>query len=388
MLKAMLNQIRGLLQEREPQMMALLARLVEQSSFTEDVPSTSRLVSLLETELASIRGLFVRRVPSARFAPHLVASTRSARDTSVGAIALVGHSDTVFPPGTFEGFRREGDLARGPGVLDMKGGLVVAAEALRALSTLGVLDSVPVRLAVVSDEELGSPEGRCVIADELVGARCALVLEAGRASDLVVTARKGTGRATVRATGKVAHAGNAHHLGANAIWALARFIDAAQSLTDYGRGVTVNVGTVHGGTAKNTVPDRAEALLDFRFVTRADGEATLRALEIAAREAALPGATVTVDAELARAPLERSLANVDLYREYAAHARAAGLAAGEAPLCGGGSDASTTAALGIPSIDGLGPRGEGFHTTEELVEVASMVPKAEALARFIAARAT
>jgi glutamate carboxypeptidase len=164
---------------------------------------------------------------------------------------------------------------------------------------------------------------------------------------------------------------------------LARFIDRAQSLTDYARGVTVNVGTARGGTSKNTVPGSAEAALDFRFVTRADGEATRDALVEAATSAAVPGTQVAIDAEISRLPLERTEASAALYRAYALHARAAGLGEGEAPLSGGGSDASTTGAMGIPSIDGLGPRGEGFHTTDEFLEVASIVPKAEALARFL-----
>src|SRR5262249_29700490 len=160
--------------------------------------------------------------------------------------------------GTFEGFRRDGALARGPGVLDMKGGLVVAIEALRALAAADVLDRVKVRFAIVSDEEVGSPEGQPILQRELAGAERAIVLEAGRAADRVITARKGTGSVKVSARGVAAHAGNAHDKGANAIWALARFIDRAQQITDYARGVTVNVGKVSGGDAKNTVPDHAE----------------------------------------------------------------------------------------------------------------------------------
>jgi glutamate carboxypeptidase len=205
----------------------------------------------------------------------------------------------------------------------------------------------------------------------------------------VITARKGTGALQVVARGKAAHAGNAHALGANAIWALARFVDRAQGLTDYARGVTVSVGKIGGGQSKNTVPDHAECAVDFRFERLADAEATLQALRAAAAAAAssVPGTSLTVEGGRARAPLERTGANVALYREYAACARAAGLGDGESPLLGGGSDASTTAAMGIPSIDGLGPRGSGFHTRDELIELATLVPKAEALAAFLAGKA-
>ena len=370
-------------------MLALLEELVSINSFTDNLVGGEAVGAILARELRAVPGVEVRAVPSERRASHLVATSSAARATSAGCAAIVGHLDTVFPPGVFEGFRNDGTLARGPGVLDMKGGLVIVIEALRALAAAGALAAIPVRVVIVSDEEIGSPEGREVITRELPGAACALVLEAGREKDAVITARKGTGSATAIASGRAAHAGNAHRAGANAIWALARFVDLAQRLTDYDRGVTVNVGRVSGGQGKNTVPDHAEALIDFRFVHMADGEATRAALVRAGIEAAagVPGTSVTVEGGPARVPLERTEANVALYQEYAACARASGLGDGEAPLLGGGSDASSTAAMDIPSIDGLGPRGTGFHTREELIETATLLPKAEALARFLLGRA-
>jgi glutamate carboxypeptidase len=384
----MIDAIRAYLAPREPAMLAAIARLVEVNSFTENLAGGTLVGEMLAAELASIPGMAVRIIPSTRFAPHLVAVSRAAQDSAEGCVGIVGHLDTVFPPGTFEGFRQEDGIARGPGVLDMKGGLVAAIEALRALAAAGALDRAKVRFAIVSDEEVGSPESQPILRRELAGAACALVLEAGRAADKIITARKGTGSMKAVAAGKAAHAGNAHDKGANAIWALARFIERAQSLTDYARGITVNVGKVSGGQSKNTVPDEAECVLDFRFVHLADGEATTEALRRAAAEAAasVPGTSITVTGGPARLPMERTEANVALYQEYAAHARAAGLGDGEAPLLGGGSDASTTSAIGIPSIDGLGPRGSGFHTKDELIEIASLVPKAEAMAALIAAR--
>ena len=384
------SRIRAYLADREAPMLAAIERLVLVNSFTDNQAGGARTAEMLTAELAFTEGVSVRTVPSTRYAPHLVVATRAAEGSAEGCVAIVGHLDTVFPPGTFEGFRHEGPLARGPGVLDMKGGLVVAIEAIRALAAAGVLGQAKIRFVIVSDEEVGSPESQPILQRELAGAACALVLEAGRAADKVITARKGTGSASAVATGKAAHAGNAHDKGANAIWALARFVDRAQALTDYARGVTVNVGKVTGGQSKNTVPDRAECLLDFRFERIADGEATFAALRAAAGEAArgVPGTSIAVEGGPARMPLERTDANVALYREYAACARDVGLGDGEAPLLGGGSDASTTAAMGIPSIDGLGPRGSGFHTKDELIEVATLVPKAEAMAAFLLGRLT
>ena len=375
------------LSDRQRAIEDAIAPLVDQNSYTEN-PEGGRKVGTLLRALFAVEGVEVNVRPSERFADHLVFRTR-AQLPNKGAVALIGHLDTVFPPGSFEGFRRDGDLARGPGVLDMKGGLVVIAFALKALAATGGLEAVvPIRVVIVSDEEVGSPEGQGVLAASISGASAALVFEAGRKGDAIITRRKGTGGMTAVAHGRAAHAGNAHKEGANAIWALARFVDGVQRLTDYDRGVTVNVGRVSGGASKNTVPDRAEAQLDLRFCTRADGDALVSAARRTAEEATatVPGTRIELHGGVARTPLERSDASGKLLEEYAACARAHGLGGDEAPLIGGGSDASTSSAMGIPSIDGMGPRGTGFHTKEELIEVASLVPKAQALARFLAQR--
>jgi glutamate carboxypeptidase len=375
------------LDEQAEAMEEALAELVEVNSFTENIDGGKTVGAMLE-ELYAIDGLETRRVASAsrKYADHLVVSSAW---TTMGQspIALIGHLDTVFPPGTFEGFKRDGDLARGPGVLDMKGGLVVVAWALKALAKCGALEELPgVRLVIVSDEEVGSPEGQKVITNAIMGARSALVFEAGRKNDLVITRRKGTGAVTITAHGKAAHAGNAHKDGANALWALAKLVDRAQGLTDYAKGITVNVGKVTGGTSKNTVPDRAEALVDLRFETRADGEALVAALEKAAAEcaASVQGTRIELEGGIARLPLERTDASVRLMTSYSEAAKAVGLGGGEAALIGGGSDASTSHAMGIASIDGLGPRGIGFHTRDEQIEIVTLVQKAKALAVFLA----
>jgi glutamate carboxypeptidase len=362
-----------------------LAALVAINSFTENVPGGNEVGGML-LDLFRDLGLEPRVETSHAFANHLVFTSRSSLETP--PVALVGHMDTVFPPGTFEGYRRDGELARGPGVLDMKGGLVTVLFALRSLAgTEGLKDVAPLRLVVVADEEVGSPEGQKVIQRAIVGCRACLVFEAGREKDAIITRRKGTGAVTVHAHGVAAHAGNRHAEGKNAIWALSRFIDRAQGLTDYRRGITVNVGKVVGGLGRNTVPDSADAWVDVRFCSRQDGDATLDLLREAALEAAtsVPGTRLDVSAGIARLPLEQTPESHALFLEYAASARASGLGFDQAPLIGGGSDASTSSAMGIPSIDGLGPRGSGFHTKDEHIEVWSLVPKAQALARFLAA---
>jgi glutamate carboxypeptidase len=366
-----------------------LRGLVEVNSFTENRQGGLEVGRRLR-DLLAVPGVDASDVASTRFADHRV--FRTVGDSRLAPVALIGHLDTVFPPGKFEGYRVDGSLRRGPGVLDMKGGLVVVAFALRGLAEaypggLGALP--PLRIVVVSDEEVGSPEGADVIRRTIGGSGAALVFESGRAQDAIITRRKGTGNVSVVGQGKAAHAGNAHAEGKNAIWAVARWVDAAQQLTDYDRGITVNVGTIGGGIGKNTVPEHAEAHADIRYLTRADGEALVQRLRDAAERAAasVPGTRLELSGGTNRDPLERTPANLALMEEYAQAARASGLGAVEAGLIGGASDASTTSGMGIASIDGLGPRGKGFHTVDEQIEVETLVPKAEALARFLVGRA-
>jgi glutamate carboxypeptidase len=371
------------LRSRAAEMETALASLVEVNSYTSNVEGGNR-VGMILRDLFERGALRCDVETSASFANHLVFRTAAQGKP----IALVGHLDTVFPPGTFEGYRREGELARGPGVLDMKGGLLVAGFALMALDQTGRLAELPVRFVVVGDEEVGSPEGQRILASAAGDAVCGLVFEAGRSGDAIVTRRKGTGSITATAKGRAAHAGNLHHQGINAIWALSRFVDRAQALTDYDRGTTVNVGRISGGTARNTVPDAARAEIDIRFSSRQDGDALVAALGVAAQaaSASLSGASIELSGGISRTPLARSSASERLYAEYAACATAVGLGSAEAPLVGGGSDANTLSALGVPCIDGLGPRGSGFHTHEEQIEIATLIPKTEALIRFLCGR--
>jgi glutamate carboxypeptidase len=360
------------LEGRLPAIEEQLAALVEINSFTEHREGGQAVGRLLR-ECFAIDGLDARAIASTRYADHLVFSHGTP------GVALVGHLDTVFPPGTFEGYRRDGELRRGPGVLDMKGGLLVVAWALRALAATGPLPFV--RVVIVSDEEVGSPEGQGVIREAIAGASSCLVFESGRANDAIITRRKGTGIVRAVAHGVAAHAGNAHKEGKNAIWALARFVDRVQSLTDYARGVTVNVGTIHGGTSKNTVPEGAIAEIDLRFETVTDAEELVAKIRAIGSE--IEGTRIEVEGGVARLPMEATPASRALMEAYAECARASGLGASEAALIGGGSDASTSSAMGIASIDGLGPRGRGFHSRDEHIELATLLPRAQALCRFL-----
>ncbi len=358
-----------------------LRGLVELNSFSGN-PGGGRAVGRLLVEQFAMPGLSCEVVPSAVHADHLIFS--SVGRPGSAPISLLGHLDTVFPPGVFEGYRVEGQWRRGPGVFDMKGGLVVIAAALKALATTVGLEAVPpLRVVIVSDEEIGSPEGGAVIRRAVVGSQACLVFEPGRANDAVVTQRKGTGSVRVIAEGKAAHSGNAYWDGANAIWSLARFVDAAQALSSRDRGVTVNVGTISGGTSKNTVPAQAVAGVDLRYLTPDDAARLIAQLQTLAETVALPGTTLRVEVGPQRPPMGRVTGTQELVEAYSAAATAFGLGAGEAPMQGGGSDGNTTAAMGIPTIDALGPRGSGLHTPEECIDVTTLVPRASALAELL-----
>jgi glutamate carboxypeptidase len=348
--------------DQVPKMEQALEALVRLNSFTANAEG-GRAVGQVLDELFSLSGV-----------------QRTIGKPGVAPIALLGHLDTVFPPGLFEGYRVDGALRRGPGVLDMKGGLVVIAWALKAIAATVGLDTVAgLRVVIVADEEVGSPEGAPLIAQVIAGCRAALVFESGRANDAIVTRRKGTGALTVTAAGKPAHAGNAYWDGSNAIWALARFVDAAQQLSSRDDDVTVNAGLISGGTSKNTVPAKATAELDLRFPTKAAERTLYLALEHAAQAHGVTGASLALQRGPARSPMERVAGTEALLASYAACAHAHGLGHSEAPLQGGGSDGNTSAGLGIPTIDALGPRGRFFHTPDEYIELDTLVPRTAAL---------
>lgn len=382
----------------ETEQVKLLETLVNAPSHTHAKDDVEQAAQLVDDVAASL-GLSCRRFadPEGRFADHRVYAT-PATEADDAALALVGHIDTVFPRSLgFLTFRREGDLVFGPGVLDMKSGLTEILFALLALKRAlpDAFASLKARFVLVSDEEVGSPSSNAVLYDELAKVTSrALVFEAGRDDDRIVTARKGAGVYTVRARGRSAHAGNKHAEGINAVHALALAIPRIEALTDYARGLTLNVGLAKGGTAKNTVPDEAEAVVDVRFERREDVErveALFAALEKdpfadvpeALLNERVRKATFEISGGVSRPPMEANDENQALRRRYEAHAKEVGLGTGECPLQGGGSDANLLAARGVPAIDGLGPWGKHFHKVEEYSSLDSLRKKTKALACFL-----
>jgi glutamate carboxypeptidase len=365
------------LNTQQGQMENLLRDLVEVSSWTYDKKGVDTASEILRQSMP----LALTSVPSDQFGNQSL--FHNLVPASQNGTLLIGHMDTVFPKEKFSGFRKEDNHARGPGVLDMKGGLVIIAYALQALRIEGILDSIPLSCVVVSEEEIGSPESTPLLRTLSKGVRAALTFESGRAGDAIITRRKGTGTLTATAYGRAAHAGNAHSEGANAIWSLARFVDKVQNLTNYDSGTTLNVGKISGGIGKNTVPDSAEAIVDIRYITQADSSQLRSTLEKIAKECAVSGTRIELEWGPGRVPMEKTKASHDLMENYSHCQKTSGLGGGECGLVGGGSDAATLSQEGVPSIDGLGPRGKGFHTLEEYVELDSLIPKAQALVRFL-----
>ncbi len=388
----------------EPEQVPWVRRLVDQPSFTGARDDVEAAAAIVDAQADAV-GLRCQRVPdpTATWADHRIYTTPATTDTTP-SLALVGHVDTVFPRSAgFLHFVRDdgpdgpdtGDVIRGPGVLDMKSGLSVILFAIAAVrrAAPAAFASLPLRFVCNSDEEVGSPSSEPMFKALAERLTAALVFEAGRDRDLVVTARKGGGMFEMTVHGRAAHAGNDHASGINAIHALSLLVARIEALTDYERGVTVNVGVIEGGTSKNTVPERARCLIDTRFDTVRDAEHVIGALRAMAAEPfrsgevvpeRLAGVRVELGGQMTRPPMEPTAEITALRLRYEACAAEVGLGVGEAPRQGGGSDANLLAAFGVPTIDGLGPHGKFFHQTKEWSSLHSLRRRTAALALLLA----
>ncbi|HEY8550306.1 MAG TPA: M20 family metallopeptidase [Vicinamibacterales bacterium] len=347
--------------------------LVRAESPSHDKAAVDACVSEL-ARIAAGAGLRVTRLPVAEAGDHL----RIEIGEGDSQLLLLGHTDTVWPVGTLAvmPIRREGDRLYGPGVYDMKAGLALGLLALRAVAAS--LDRPPhVVLLATSDEEVGSATSRALIEEEARRSKAVLVLEPALEGGGVKTGRKGVGEFRIDLEGVPAHAGLRPEAGASAIRELARQVLAIEALADPSMGTTINVGVVGGGTRSNVVAEHAWALVDVRVTSAAEAAritAALRALS------AVDGRVrVRVSGEIARPPLERSPLVLALYEQARAAAAALGRPLPEG-VVGGASDGNFTAALGVPTLDGLGPVGDGAHARHEHVLLEPMAFRAALLA--------
>lgn len=316
---------------------------------------------------------------------------QETRDTGQRGILLLGHFDTVWPVGTLERMPLEEKSGRlqGPGIFDMKGGIAVSMLAMRALHEASARESSPggadgdvppVVMLWTSDEEIGSATSRGLIEGEARRMAAVLVLEPSLPGGAVKTSRKGVGEFELVVHGVSAHAGLDPGKGASAIHELARQILALEGLQDPVRGRTVNVGLIAGGSRPNVVADRASARIDVRVETMEDAvrlEEAIRALR-----PSRPAIRLAITGGIERPPLERSPAVLRLYDQARQVAAALGRDLGEGPA-GGGSDGNFTAALGVPTLDGLGPQGDGAHALHEHVLIQDLSWRAAFLAALI-----
>ena len=305
----------------------------------------------------------------------------------VGAprILLIGHMDTVFDPGTAaeRPFQIADGVARGPGVTDMKSGLLAGLYAVKAL--LGELGGLPFEQLVFianPDEEIGSPTSTPHIREIAAGMDACLVLECARANGDIVSSRKGILDLRVTVHGRAAHAGVEPEKGRNAILEAARIISELHALNGRWPGVTVNVGVIAGGTRPNVVPDRCSLEVDVRGVARAELEAAEAEVRRIAEATVVPDTSVDFEPMARWWPMEKLARSTRLVDHAMAVAGSLGISMQDAAT-GGASDANTTAGMGIPSLDGLGPIGGNDHSPTEYLDVESIVPRTALVAGLL-----
>jgi glutamate carboxypeptidase len=375
--KPLLQLLRG----QTAEMVGCLRRLAECESPSLEKAAADRCCALLAKQWGGL-GAGVERLAQKKRGDHLRIAWSPAGPAGRGQILVLGHYDTVYVSGTLRTipFRLQGGRAYGPGVFDMKAGIVQALFAFRALLALGA----PLRKRVVflwtSDEEIGSGSSRALLEAEARRSDAVLVLEpALGARGLLKTSRKGVGEMELTVHGRAAHAGLAPQDGVNAIHELAAQISRVEAWNDLKRGISVNADIVEGGSRTNVIADRARAVLDLRALRVADMrevEKRLRALRPVHR-----GAKLETRGGFDRPPLERAM-SAELFAKAQTCAAELGMRLGEG-CAGGGSDGNLTAALGIPTLDGMGAVGDGAHSPDEFAVVAKMPERAALLAAML-----
>ncbi|HEX7119907.1 MAG TPA: M20 family metallopeptidase [Longimicrobiales bacterium] len=375
--------VRAILDDPAPIEARILDRLrawVEHETPSGDASACAALAADIGDVLAAA-GASIEWVDAPGRGRHLVARV-PGREAALEPVVVLGHLDTVHPRGTLaeRPFRVVGGRAEGPGTYDMKAGLALVAEALLLFHETGTAPRRPVTVLVTCDEEIGSGTSRALIEATARGAAAVLVPEPPLPGGAAKTGRKGVAGYRILTHGRASHAGLEPEKGVNAILELAHQTIRAMALAEPDRGTTISVGRTGGGTATNVVPAEAWAELDVRFTTVAEQRRVDDALR--ALTPVLPGARVTVEGGENRPPLEQTAGVLRLYRHARALAAELGFELGEG-VAGGASDGNFTGALGVPTLDGLGPMGGGAHSVDEHVVVADLTRRAALYARLL-----
>lgn len=377
--------------KNEPKLDAedILGGIVEWVSIespSHDAKAVNNVVNHVEGQFRDL-GLKLDRTPGRDgFGDILVCQTTAEMSGGQGGkgILILAHLDTVHPIGMIEKdlkVRREGDSVFGPGIYDMKAGGYIAYHALRHLIRQGKKTKLPVTFCFIPEEEVGSPTSRAKIEELARGHKYALVMEPGRDGDRVVTSRKGVGRFVMTVKGRASHAGAKHEDGRSAILEMAKQIVRIEGKTDYDRGITVNVGLVNGGTGVNVISAECTAEIDLRVPTPELAEEMVDwflKLEPIGQDV-----EVKVEGGMNRPPYTKDAGITDLFTKAQAIYREIGKELNDVLLTGGGSDGNFTAALGIPTLDGLGADGKGAHAAYEQIYYSSLVPRTYLCTRLL-----
>lgn len=368
------------LEDNEGEMFSLLRGFVSIQSGTFNKKGVDRMADALLESVGDLP-LRARRVENNTLGDIVLLHTAPAENNE--AILLVGHMDTVFPADTqFNSYREDENHAFGPGVVDMKGGLVEIVFALKALDYSGVLSRIPLRVVFNSDEEIGSPTSGPIIAEEAKKCRAALVLECGGGNGEVVTGRKGRLGLEIHVLGRSAHAALPQDLKPSAILELARKIIDIEALNGAIPGVTVNIGCVSGGTTPNSVPKEAKATIDIRFPSEQAVKGVRAMLSEIVDRIDSPGTSSSLIEISGRPPMEATPMNKKLFLLAKTSGEQLGLRICE-EYRSGTSDANNIAALGTPVLDGLGPLGGDDHSESEFMIKASLIDRAKLLVSMI-----
>jgi len=357
-------------------MKSLLRKLVETESPSSDKAAVDQVSDIVLNEARQF-GARVELVPVMDTGNHVIARWGEGD----GGVLILCHMDTVFPEGTLAKmpfYEQDGKIF-GPGVLDMKAGIVICLEAIEKLQKSSGINQ-KVTLLCTSDEEVGSLSSENLIVNLAKESDLVLVLEPALPDGSLKTWRKGVGEFSVKVKGRAAHAGGNHEFGRNAIEEMSHQVIAIQKMTDYETGTTLNVGFMHGGTVSNVVPEEAVAEVDVRVMQPGEWERV--EAEMMALKPVLEGTSLEITGKLTRPPMPFDKTMKAVFEKAKAIGKEIGLEL-RAGGTGGGSDANLVAPMGIPVLDGLGAIGEGLHSEREFIFADSLEERARLLATII-----
>lgn len=353
------------------ELLAGIRSWVEVESQTRDVDGVNQMMDIIAAGFTEA-GADVIRIPGRDgFGDHV--SVEAAWNDDGPGILILSHLDTVHPKGTLAQFpfRIDDDRAYGPGIYDMKGGAYLAFAAYCTFAAEGARTPLPLRYLIVADEEMGSHTSRALIEKAAENAKYVLVTEPARDGGKIVTGRRGTARYHLSARGRPSHSGTHHQLGRSAIKEIARHVCDLEAMTDHARDLTLNVGTIEGGTTANTIPEHCKILVDVRMQELVDAEKIDSYMKNL--QPYDPDVTLTVTGQLNRPPYRKTEQIEALFQKARTLAAEIGF-----ELCdmhtGGGSDGSFVA-MKVPTLDGLGVDGAGAHTLEEHLLISSLQPR-------------